>query len=151
MNQQTEQFLENEAQRIRKSVRNMGDTLEKREANEAVDDEQIEGMREMHSQLETQLSFIEFLQDRSETLDDVLRICRIYAGLAGETHAEVERPEETEDWHETLKDKHFLTALIDRVHLELGNFEPPETTSDADVTPINNDDTPLSNKAATSN
>ena len=149
MNEQTKNFLENEAQRIRKSVRNMGDTLEKREADDSVDDSQIEGMHTLHNQLETQLRFIEFLQDRSETLQDVIDICRVYTELAGDMHTEIARPENTEDWHNTLKDKHFLTALIDRTHLEIGNFTPPETESASEGTPLvdNDSDMPLGNRA----
>ncbi|MEO1290094.1 MAG: hypothetical protein AAFV93_20260 [Chloroflexota bacterium] len=134
MNKQTQQFLENEAQRLQKSIRMMEDTFEKREA-QGVDDKQLAGMREIYNNEQVQLEYMQFLQERAETLDDVLNICRIYLNLANDIHADIQRPDNTQAWHETLNDKHYLTALIDRVHLELDNFTPPESDNQASFSP----------------
>lgn len=127
MEKEAQSFFEDEKNRLQRSIRNIEQTLEMREY-EGVDEEQIAGMRDMCDNEKQQLSFLEFLEERTTSLQEVLDACRIYVNIAQERHQDVNYGDETQQaWFQTLQAKHYLTYLIDKIHLQDGTFTPPET------------------------
>lgn len=122
--------MEKEKSRLHKAIENAQTLIEESQA--AARETTLSGERDRIELHRRQHQFIVDVMGKAETLQDVLEICRNYLATAEAAH-HAAQPQSLR-WQATLNDMRYVSALMDKIKLEMGDREAPDVHSD--VSPV---------------